>query len=274
VPESVLFGMNLGYKRMELQAGLSVVGGVLTAAAAYAGLGLAGVSGAQLAIAAITGLCYWGIARAYVSWFGAERPTRSDIRALFAMSGWLSLGDLIAKLLLASDLVPVERRRRGRRRRRPDVGRDGRADALVGATRTVPRHPRGPRRPDPPLPAAGARLPAGGRARAAQVDRAAAGRDGAGVCRGDGARQPHRGARVGGVGGGRGAEPGARRRHRVRGRTGARRAPRRDRTGARDRGSTPVTKPVLRYRETAGLPRLAWLATTSREDGDVLVYYG
>src|SRR5207247_8575717 len=72
---------------------------------AYAGLGLAGVSGAQLAIAAITGLCYWGIARAYVSWFGAERPTRSDIRALFAMSGWLSLGDLIAKLLLASDLV-------------------------------------------------------------------------------------------------------------------------------------------------------------------------
>src|SRR3989454_139583 len=56
VPESVLFGMNLGYKRMELQAGLSGVGGGLTAAAAYAGLGLAGVSGAQLAIAAITGL--------------------------------------------------------------------------------------------------------------------------------------------------------------------------------------------------------------------------
>jgi len=105
VPESVLFGMNLGYKRMELQAGLSVVGGVVTAAAAYAGLGLAGVSGAQLVVAGITGLCYWGIARAYVSWFGAERPTRSDIRALFAMSGWLSLGDLIAKLLLASDLV-------------------------------------------------------------------------------------------------------------------------------------------------------------------------
>ncbi len=35
-----------------------------------------------------------------------------------------------------------------------------------------------------------------------------------------------------------------------------------------------MTKPVLRYRETAGLPRLAWLATTSREAGDVLVYHG
>lgn len=105
IPESVLFGMNLGYKRMELQAGLSVVGGGLTAAAAYVGLGLAGVAAAQLVLAALTGLCYWGIARAYVTWFGSERPTRSDIRALFAMSGWLTLGDLLAKLLLASDLV-------------------------------------------------------------------------------------------------------------------------------------------------------------------------
>jgi O-antigen/teichoic acid export membrane protein len=105
VPESVLFGVNLGYKRMELQAGLSVVGGVLTGAAAYAGLGLAGVSAAQLVVAAVTGLCYWGIARTYVTWFGAARPTRADLRALFAMSGWLSLGDVIAKLLLASDLV-------------------------------------------------------------------------------------------------------------------------------------------------------------------------
>lgn len=105
VPESVLFGMNLGYKRMELQAGLSAAGGVLTAAAAYAGLGLVGVGAAQLVLAAVTGVCYWGIARAYVSWFGAERPARSDIRALFVMSGWLSGGDVIAKLLLASDLV-------------------------------------------------------------------------------------------------------------------------------------------------------------------------
>src|SRR5207247_6051247 len=54
----------------------------------------------------------------------------------------------------------------------------------------------------------------------------------------------------------------------------ARRAPGRDRTGARDRGSSPATKPVLRHRDAAGLPRLAWLATTSREAGDVLVYHG
>ncbi len=105
VPESVLFGANLGYKRMELQAGLSVAGGVLTGAAALAGLGLVGVGTAQLVVAGLTGAGYWWIARGAVAWFGAVRPTRADIRALFAMSGWLSVGDLIAKLLLASDLV-------------------------------------------------------------------------------------------------------------------------------------------------------------------------
>jgi O-antigen/teichoic acid export membrane protein len=105
VPGSVLYGMNLGYKRMELQASLSVVGGVLTAAAAYAGLGLAGVGAAQLVLAALAGLCYWGLARAYVGWFGVARPTFAEVRSLFAMSSWLCLGDLIAKVLLASDLL-------------------------------------------------------------------------------------------------------------------------------------------------------------------------
>ncbi len=52
VPESVLRGMNLGYRRMGLQAGLNVIGGVLMALAVTRGLGLAGVAGAQLALGA------------------------------------------------------------------------------------------------------------------------------------------------------------------------------------------------------------------------------
>src|SRR5438105_15213618 len=40
LPESVLRGMNLGYKRMGLQAGLGIVGGALTAGAIALGLGL------------------------------------------------------------------------------------------------------------------------------------------------------------------------------------------------------------------------------------------
>jgi O-antigen/teichoic acid export membrane protein len=106
-PESVLYGMNLGYKRMELQASLSLVGGALSAGAAYAGLGLAGVAGAQLLLAALTGTAYWLIARVHVRWLGIARPGAVDIRACVAVSGWLSVGDLVAKLLLASDLVII-----------------------------------------------------------------------------------------------------------------------------------------------------------------------
>ncbi|HEV2762137.1 MAG TPA: hypothetical protein VGV38_04005, partial [Pyrinomonadaceae bacterium] len=44
LPEAVLRGMNLGYRRMGLQASLSVVGGALAVGALYAGGGLAGLA--------------------------------------------------------------------------------------------------------------------------------------------------------------------------------------------------------------------------------------
>ncbi len=105
VPEAVLHGMNLGYRRMELQAAVNLVGGFFTAGAIWAGLGLAGVAGAQLALAAVSGLCFWWLARTYVTWFGAARPTTGEARSLVGLSAWLSGGDLIAKLLLASDVL-------------------------------------------------------------------------------------------------------------------------------------------------------------------------
>src|SRR5439155_1306547 len=71
----------------------------------YAGLGLVGVAGAQIAIAGVSGLCFWVLARTYVSWFGVARPARAETRHLLRLSGWLSGGDLISKLLLASDVL-------------------------------------------------------------------------------------------------------------------------------------------------------------------------
>ncbi|HET7039026.1 MAG TPA: hypothetical protein VFH97_04010, partial [Gemmatimonadales bacterium] len=105
VPESVLRGMNLGYKRMGLQAGLNIAGGALLAAAAMAHTGLPGLGAATAARAAATGLCFWALARHFVAWFGVARPALAEVRALFRMSLWLSAGDLIAKIVLASDVV-------------------------------------------------------------------------------------------------------------------------------------------------------------------------
>ena len=104
LPESVLRGVNLGYKRMGLQAGLSLLGGGLLAAAVYAGFGLLGVATAGIAVAGITGLCFLFVVRRQVPWFGADRPGRAEVRSLLGMSIWLTLGDVVSKLL-GSDLL-------------------------------------------------------------------------------------------------------------------------------------------------------------------------
>ena len=105
VPESVLRGMNLGYKRMGLQAVLSVIVGGLAVWAVKSGLGLPGMGASQIVRAFITGAVFWLLVRKYVPWFKVAKPTRAAIKSLLGMSIWLSLGDLVAKLLLASDVL-------------------------------------------------------------------------------------------------------------------------------------------------------------------------
>src|SRR5213080_2812665 len=61
--------------------------------------------GTQVVLTFVTGLVFWSLARRYVPWFGVARPTRQDVRALLAMSAWLTVGEVVVKLLLASDVL-------------------------------------------------------------------------------------------------------------------------------------------------------------------------
>lgn len=105
VPESVLRGMNLGYRRLGFQAGITIVGGILAAAAVWLGFGLPGLGVAQLLTAAVAGAVFLVVTRRLVSWMGMDRPERGEIRRLLGMSAWLSLGELVARLVLASDVI-------------------------------------------------------------------------------------------------------------------------------------------------------------------------
>jgi O-antigen/teichoic acid export membrane protein len=105
LPESVLRGMNLGYKRMGLQAGLSLAGGALFAGAIFAGGGLVGIAAAGLILAALTGLVFLAVVRRQVPWFGADRPRTPEVSSLLGMSLWLTLGDSVSKLLGSDVLV-------------------------------------------------------------------------------------------------------------------------------------------------------------------------
>ena len=105
LPEAVLKGMNLGYKRMGVVASITVVGGFLTAGAIYLGFGLIGVAWAQVVISIITGVIFWFLVRKYVPWFGIARPSMSEVKKFTGLSIWYTIWAFINKLLLASDVV-------------------------------------------------------------------------------------------------------------------------------------------------------------------------
>lgn len=105
LPESVLRGMNLGYKRMGLQASLSVVWGVLMVVAVYAGTGLVGLAGAQVALGVLTGALYWFVVKKYVPWFGVARPRWAEVRSFLKLSVWWFAWSSINRLLMASDIL-------------------------------------------------------------------------------------------------------------------------------------------------------------------------
>lgn len=105
VPDSVLRGMNLGYKRMGVMASLNILGGLLTVGAIYLKWGLVGVALAQVTVTVITGILFCHLVKTYVPWFGVARASWAEIRHFFRLSIWYSACDLVNVLLIASDVV-------------------------------------------------------------------------------------------------------------------------------------------------------------------------
>ena len=105
IPESVLRGMNLGYKRMGIVACIHIVSGLLIAGAIYLHLGLTGVAAATLTVSIMSGILFWYLVKVYVPWFGAARPSLKEIKSFFRMTVWYSLSAIINKLLLAGDVI-------------------------------------------------------------------------------------------------------------------------------------------------------------------------
>ncbi|MFN2491853.1 MAG: lipopolysaccharide biosynthesis protein [Pyrinomonadaceae bacterium] len=105
MPEAVLRGMNLGYKRMGLQAGLNVVGGALSVGALYLGAGLIGLAAADTILSTITCILFFLVVKKYVAWFGIARPTFAEMRSFLKLSVWWLAWTTIHKFIMASDLL-------------------------------------------------------------------------------------------------------------------------------------------------------------------------
>jgi O-antigen/teichoic acid export membrane protein len=105
IPQSVLRGENLGYKRMGLTTMFVLLGGGLMALAIFLKTGLIGVAIAHLMTTALTGLLFFMIVRSYVNWFGMAKPMFGAIWKFLGLSGWFLAWSLVMQLFKAGDIV-------------------------------------------------------------------------------------------------------------------------------------------------------------------------
>lgn len=103
--ESVLGGMNLGYKRMGVRTVIIVLGGSLKVAVISKGYGLIGLSVVQVFVALITGLTFYFIVKKQVPWFKFGKTNLSKIKSFGKLSGWFMAFSTLKMFLLNSDKI-------------------------------------------------------------------------------------------------------------------------------------------------------------------------
>jgi len=105
LPQAVMEGENIGYKRMGLSALLVLVGGLFTAGALMLDTGMIGVALAGVITTFLTGLFFLKVTQVYVPWFGIARPARQALGKFVGLSWWFLLWRLVMQFMLASDSV-------------------------------------------------------------------------------------------------------------------------------------------------------------------------
>ena len=105
IPQSVLYGENLAYKRMGLGAVFVFLGGGFTWLVLHFDLGIAGVAAAAVASTLLMGVFYYLVARRYTPWFGVRFPPLRDARPFIGLSFWFMVWNLVMTLMLSSDVI-------------------------------------------------------------------------------------------------------------------------------------------------------------------------
>ena len=105
LPQSVLQGENLGYKRLGLSVVLVFVSKALLVVAVFLGTGIEGLAAATTIATVLWGVTYVFIVRSRVPWFGIARSSLAEVRRFVRLSWWFLLWNLVMTVMLASDVV-------------------------------------------------------------------------------------------------------------------------------------------------------------------------
>jgi O-antigen/teichoic acid export membrane protein len=107
IPDSVLVGVNRGYLSTNITTGVTAATSAVMAALAIAGRGPLALALTLPLSAVVNAFLTWRVARRRVAWWGAEWPSRGQVRDMAAFSGWTLAWQATNKLLLSADLVLV-----------------------------------------------------------------------------------------------------------------------------------------------------------------------
>lgn len=105
IPQSVLLGENLGYRRLGLSTTILFMGAALAVLALLAGWGLLGLALATVVTTTLSGYTYLRIVRSQVRWWGMARPARGAVRGFVSISGWFLLWNLVTQAIRGSDVL-------------------------------------------------------------------------------------------------------------------------------------------------------------------------
>lgn len=105
LPQSVLQGENLGYRRLGISTAILVLGAILMVVSLRSGWGLVGLAATTLVATALSGLTFLQIVRRHIVWWGIARPARGAVRGFIGLSWWFLLWNLVMQAIKGSDLI-------------------------------------------------------------------------------------------------------------------------------------------------------------------------
>jgi len=105
IPQAVMQGQNLGYKRIGLSVLMVFLGGGLTWLSLAMGYGIIGVAVAAIVATTLSGLFYLAIAKSYTPWLGINRPSKKDLKNYIGLSWWFILWDVVFKATMSIDVI-------------------------------------------------------------------------------------------------------------------------------------------------------------------------
>ncbi len=103
--ESILRGMNLGFKRMGFRAAIFIIGGILQVTVILYGYGIIALAVIQVLVYLLIGTTVFIIVKRHVPWFGFEKTTFKKSLSFFKTSGWFMSWTGTKLLLLKSDKI-------------------------------------------------------------------------------------------------------------------------------------------------------------------------